>query len=65
MPGTKLETLALEPGYYRFELNSEELYECPLGEAACPGSAALNGTESAGEALCGEDYEGMLCSKCR
>ena len=54
-----------EKEYYRFELDSETLYKCPWGKAACPGGAALNGTESAGQALCGEAYEGVLCSKCR
>ena len=64
--GATLSTLVIAKEYYRFRLDSDTLYKCPSGKAAaCPGSMALNGTESAGQALCGEWYEGVLCTKCR
>ena len=63
-------------GYYRFELTSDTLYDCELEEAAAagrqPGSAAkvacpgsTHGNASAGEALCGDAHEGVLCSRCK
>ena len=53
-PG-KLETLELEPGYFRGTPESHKVYPCTLGDAACPGS------NETGDELCAEGYEGPLC----
>ena len=53
-PG-KLETLELEPGYFRGTNKSTKVYPCTLGEAACPGG------NQTGNDLCSAGYEGPLC----
>ena len=53
----KLEKLELEPGYFRATAESNEVYLCTLGEAACPG-----GTQT-GDELCFEGHVGPLCDR--
>ena len=54
----RLETLELEPGYFRATPESEQVYWCMLGKAACAG-----GSRTGGE-LCDKGYKSVLCSKC-
>ena len=42
-PGTITTTMKLEKGYFKFALESEEVYECPYTKN-CKGSNATNGT---------------------
>ena len=51
-PGTELETVALETGYYRLSASTAVVRSCPFGEASCP----------FGE--CATGYEGVLCASC-
>lgn len=50
--GTTLETLELEPGYYRTSNKSHNVLEC-FQEAACKG-----GVDAAGDGYCAEGYSG-------
>ena len=47
-------------GSYRFTQNTSSVwYSCPGGKKACRGG------KGAGEQLCGDGYQGPLCSRCR
>ena len=64
--GSTLETMEIEPAFFRFSLESTELY--PTDALSCPGSAFFaNSTNRSnfGADLCAEGYEGPLCSRCR
>ena len=55
----KLEKLELEPGYFRATTESNEVYLCTLGTAACPGERP----GKTGDELCFEGHEGPLCDR--
>ena len=60
--GSTLVSLKLEPGWYRFAMASEKIYECPLhseGVLACKGGANVS------DRVCSGPYHGPLCSRCK
>ncbi|CAN0179302.1 unnamed protein product, partial [Ectocarpus sp. 12 AP-2014] len=56
--GTTLETLELEPGYYRISNTSHTVREC-FQESACKG-----GTDASHDGYCAAGYEGPYCATC-
>jgi len=54
--GTTLATLDIKEGYYRFGVDTEMIYRCPLGEVACNGSK---------HSACNNGYIGPLCDTCQ
>ena len=58
--GSDLETMIVQPGYYRFSPTSEMFYECASTDA-CVGDVTYSSDMHTG---CGVGYEGALCSTC-
>ena len=68
--GGPLQSIRLEPGYWRFKEDSSRLHKCELqrGEHVCQGSAGESSTdegEQYGEGLCREGHTGVLCWECK
>ena len=55
-PGTKVQTMAVKAGYYRFTSDSEQIYVCPTGDC--------KGGNQTGDGMCREGSHGPLCSLC-
>ena len=70
--GGPLQSIRLEPGYWRFKEDSSRLHKCELqrGEHICQGSAGsadplVAGPAQHGEELCREGHTGVLCWECK
>jgi hypothetical protein len=70
--GGPLQSIRLEPGYWRFKEDSSRLHKCELqrGEHICQGSAGSADPHGAGlaqhgEELCREGHTGVLCWECK
>ncbi|GMI45467.1 hypothetical protein TrCOL_g8538 [Triparma columacea] len=59
--GTTLQSLELEPGYWRTSINDTLIRECPNPDF-CIGGNVLNRTNSS---LCYEGHEGPYCGACQ
>jgi len=49
------------PGFWRITINSLDIYECPLGTAACLGGDHF---AARGESYCQQGYTGPMCAVC-
>jgi len=62
--GVKLETLEIEPGYFRISADSftdAEIRPCPMHKEACQGGTNFT---TLGGAYCSKGYEGPYCDVC-
>jgi hypothetical protein len=48
--------LEVDPGFWTYEINSLDVYQC-MNQFSCPGGSEAH--------KCAEGYEGKLCSVCQ
>lgn len=58
--GTTLETLSLEPGFWRASESSAAVIKCPY-EASCTAQASSNAPTSKASGYCAKGYKGPVC----
>ena len=59
--GTTIASLKVSSGFYRFTIESEDIYECPSYDNCAGGKIPSNGSATT---LCRRGSGGPLCSVC-
>ena len=54
-----MSNLPIREGYYRHDVTTDRVRECPMGARACVGG------NRTGDTMCADGYDGPLCASCR